>query len=147
MLSPSRRESPHGSLTSSWQVSQALGNCGVPFSPGAASPSQFQGLPSRSAIFQQQPENCSPPPTMALTCLGMQQPTQSQQVTIQVQEPVDMLSTMPGAAAGSTGRGISISPSASQIQMQHRANLMATFSYGHPPLSKQLSADSAEAHR
>ncbi|XP_021526841.2 serine/threonine-protein kinase SIK3 isoform X3 [Aotus nancymaae] len=113
---------------------------------GAASPSQFQGLPSRSAIFQQQPENCSSPPNVPLTCLGMQQPAQSQQVTIQVQEPVDMLSNMPGTAAGSSGRGISISPSASQMQMQHRTNLMATFSYGHRPLSKQLSADSAEAH-
>ncbi|XP_062948880.1 serine/threonine-protein kinase SIK3 isoform X5 [Cynocephalus volans] len=115
-------------------------------SHGAASPSQFQGLPSCSAIFQQQPENCSSPPSVALTCLGMPQPPQSQQVTIQVQEPVDMLNNMPGAAAGSTGRGISISPSASQIQMQHRTNLMTTFSYGHRPLSKQLSADSAEAH-
>ncbi|XP_036180122.1 serine/threonine-protein kinase SIK3 isoform X1 [Myotis myotis] len=113
---------------------------------GAASPSQFQGLPSRSAVFPQQPENCSPPPSVALTCLGMQQPTQPQQVTIQVQEPGGVLSNMPGAAAGSVGRGTSISPSASQIQMQHRANLLATFSYGHRPLSKQLSADSAEAH-
>ncbi|XP_031299485.2 serine/threonine-protein kinase SIK3 isoform X1 [Camelus dromedarius] len=113
---------------------------------GAASPPQFQGFPSRSAIFQQQPENCSPPPSVALTCLGMQQPPQSQQVTIQVQEPVDMLSSLPGAATGSAGRGVSISPSASQVQMQHRTNLMAAFSYGHRPLSKQLSADSAEAH-
>ncbi|XP_033061388.1 serine/threonine-protein kinase SIK3 isoform X3 [Trachypithecus francoisi] len=113
---------------------------------GAASSSQFQGLPSRSAIFQQQPENSSSPPSVALTCLGMQQPAQSQQVTIQVQEPADMLSNMPGTAAGSSGRGISISPSASQMQMQHRTNLMATLSYGHRPLSKQLSADSAEAH-
>ncbi|XP_035960369.1 serine/threonine-protein kinase SIK3 isoform X5 [Halichoerus grypus] len=115
-------------------------------SHGAASPSQFPGLPSRGAVFQQQPENCSPPPSVALTCLGLQQPPQSQQVTIQVQEPVDMLSSMPGTAAGSAGRGLSISPSASQIQMQHRTSLMATFSYGHRPLSKQLSADSAEAH-
>ncbi|XP_026938041.1 serine/threonine-protein kinase SIK3 isoform X4 [Sagmatias obliquidens] len=113
---------------------------------GAASPSQFQGFPSRSAVFQQQPENCSPPPSVALTCLGIQQPPQSQQVTIQVQEPVDMLSSMPGTAAGSAGRGVSISPSASQVQMQHRTSLMAAFSYGHRPLSKQLSADSAEAH-
>ncbi|XP_036284215.1 serine/threonine-protein kinase SIK3 isoform X5 [Pipistrellus kuhlii] len=113
---------------------------------GAASPSQFQGLPSRSAVFQQQPENCSPPPSVALTCLGMQQPTQPQQVAIQLQEPVGVLSNMPGAAAGSVGRGTSISPSASQIQMQHHANLLASFSYGHRPLSKQLSADSAEAH-
>lgn len=119
----------------------------APLSLGAASPSQFQGLPSRSAVFPQQPENCSPPPSVTLTCLGMQQPTQPQQVTIQVQEPGGVLSNMPGAAAGSVGRGTSISPSASQIQMQHRANLLATFSYGHRPLSKQLSADSAEAHR
>ncbi|XP_072585845.1 serine/threonine-protein kinase SIK3 isoform X9 [Vulpes vulpes] len=115
-------------------------------SHGAASPSQFPGLPSRSAVYQQQPESCSPPPNVALSCLGIQQPPQSQQVTIQVQEPVDMLSNMPGTAAGSAGRSISISPSASQIQMQHRTNLMAAFSYGHRPLSKQLSADSAEAH-
>ncbi|CAK7317236.1 Serine/threonine-protein kinase SIK3 [Vulpes lagopus] len=115
-------------------------------SHGAASPSQFPGLPSRSAVYQQQPESCSPPPNVALSCLGIQQPPQSQQVTIQVQEPVDMLSNMPGTTAGSAGRSISISPSASQIQMQHRTNLMAAFSYGHRPLSKQLSADSAEAH-
>ncbi|KAM8954643.1 serine/threonine-protein kinase SIK3 isoform 4-T4 [Lycaon pictus] len=115
-------------------------------SHGAASPSQFPGLPSRGAVYQQQPESCSPPPNVALSCLGIQQPPQSQQVTIQVQEPIDMLSNMPGTAAGSAGRSISISPSASQIQMQHRTNLMAAFSYGHRPLSKQLSADSAEAH-
>ncbi|XP_059037589.1 serine/threonine-protein kinase SIK3 isoform X4 [Mustela lutreola] len=115
-------------------------------SHGAASSPQFPGLPSRGAVYQQQPENCSPPPSMALTCLGLQQPPQSQQVTIQVQEPVDMLSSMPGTAAGSAGRGIPISPSAAQTHMQHRASLMATFSYAHRPLSKQLSADSAEAH-
>lgn len=57
-----------------------------------------------------------------------------------------MLSNMAGTAAGSAGRSIPISPSASQIQIQHRASLMAPFSYGHRPLSKQLSADSAEAH-
>ncbi|XP_077633732.1 serine/threonine-protein kinase SIK3 isoform X7 [Crocuta crocuta] len=115
-------------------------------SHGAVSPSQFPGLPSRSAVFQQQPESCSPPPGVALTCLGLQQPAQPQPVTIQVQEPVDVLGGMPGAAAGSAGRGMSVSPSASQIQMQHRTNLMAAFSYGHRPLSKQLSADSAETH-
>lgn len=119
----------------------------VPVSAGAVSPPQFPGLPSRSAVFQQQPESCSPPPGVALTCLGLQQPAQPQPVTIQVQEPVDVLGGMPGAAAGSAGRGMSVSPSASQIQMQHRTNLMAAFSYGHRPLSKQLSADSAETHR
>ncbi|XP_043337382.1 serine/threonine-protein kinase SIK3 isoform X4 [Cervus canadensis] len=113
---------------------------------GAASSSQFQGFPSRSAIFQQQPENCSPSPNVALTCLGIQQPPQSQQVTIQVQEPVDMLSSVPGATAASAGRGVSISPNTSQVQMQLRTSLMAALSYGHRPLSKQLSADSAEAH-
>lgn len=134
-------------VSSSWQVTWALGHPVVPFSAGATSPSQFQGLPSHGAIFQQQPENCSPPPSVALTCLGLQQASQSQPVTIQLQEPVDMLSNMAGTAAGSAGRSIPISPSASQIQIQHRASLMAPFSYGHRPLSKQLSADSAEAHR
>ncbi|XP_074160284.1 serine/threonine-protein kinase SIK3 isoform X6 [Sminthopsis crassicaudata] len=110
---------------------------------GAASSSQFQGLPSRSAIFQQ-PGNCSPPPNVTLTCMGLQQPAQSQQVTIQVQEPSDVLSNMPGSSAA--GRGMSLNSCASQIQMQHRANLMASLTYGHRPLSKQLSADSAEAH-
>ncbi|KAM9039049.1 serine/threonine-protein kinase SIK3 isoform X6 [Sarcophilus harrisii] len=110
---------------------------------GAASSSQFQGLPSRSTVFQQ-PGNCSPPPNVTLTCMGLQQPAQSQQVTIQVQEPSDMLSNMPGSSAA--GRGMSLNSCASQIQMQHRANLMASLTYGHRPLSKQLSADSAEAH-
>lgn len=79
---------------------------------------------------------------MALTCLGPQQ-----QVTIQVQEPVDMLSSLPGSGAGAARRGLSISPAASQMAGPHRSSLMASFSYGHRPLSKQLSADSAEAHR
>ncbi|XP_074929674.1 serine/threonine-protein kinase SIK3 isoform X2 [Chelonoidis abingdonii] len=115
---------------------------------GAASQSQFQGLPSHSAIFQQS-GNCSPPPNVALTCMGMA----PQPVTIQVQEPGDMLSNnlLQGAAVAGQGlsphpRGMSINPSANQIQMQHRANLMASLTYGHRPLSKQLSADSAESH-
>ena len=49
--------------------------------------------------------------------------------------------------AASAGRGVSISPNTSQVQMQLRTSLMAALSYGHRPLSKQLSADSAEAHR
>ncbi|XP_026513658.1 serine/threonine-protein kinase SIK3 isoform X3 [Terrapene carolina triunguis] len=117
---------------------------------GAASQSQFQGMPSHSAIFQQS-GNCSPPPNVALTCMGMAQ--QPQPVTIQVQEPGDMLSNnlLQGAAVAGQGmsphpRGMSINPSANQIQMQHRANLMASLTYGHRPLSKQLSADSAESH-
>ncbi|KAJ7423635.1 Serine/threonine-protein kinase SIK3 [Pitangus sulphuratus] len=120
---------------------------------GAASQSQFQGMPSHNTIFPQS-GNCSPPPAMGLTCLGLQQQSQPQQVTIQVQEPGDMVgsSLLPGAPVGGQGlashaRGMSLSPSASQIQMQHRANLMASLSYGHRQLSKQLSADSAESHR
>ncbi|XP_036253512.1 serine/threonine-protein kinase SIK3 isoform X3 [Molothrus aeneus] len=112
---------------------------------GAASQSQFQGMPSHNTIFPQS-GNCSPPPAMGLTCLALQQQQQQpQQVTIQVQEPGDMVgsSLLPGA---SHARGMSLSPSASQIQMQHRANLMASLSYGHRQLSKQLSADSAESH-
>lgn len=111
-------------------------------------------MPSHNTIFPQS-GNCSPPPTMGLTCLALQQQqSQPQQVTIQVQEPGDMVSSslLPGASVGGQGlvshtRGMSLSPSASQIQMQHRANLMASLSYGHRQLSKQLSADSAESHR
>lgn len=117
------------------------------FLAGAASQSQFQGMPSHNTIFPQS-GNCSPPPAMGLTCLALQQQqSQPQQVTIQVQEPGDMVgsSLLPGASVG--GRGMSLSPSASQMQMQHRASLMASLSYGHRQLSKQLSADSAESHR
>ncbi|XP_067422054.1 serine/threonine-protein kinase SIK3 isoform X2 [Emydura macquarii macquarii] len=127
-------------------------NSGMLQTHGAASPSQFQGMPSHSAIFQP-PGNCSPPLNVALTCMGMQQQSQPQQVTIQVQEPGDMLSNnlLQGAAVAGQGmsshpRGMPINPSANQIQMQHRANLMASLTYGHRPLSKQLSADSAESH-
>ncbi|KFW77395.1 Serine/threonine-protein kinase SIK3, partial [Phalacrocorax carbo] len=58
---------------------------------GAASQSQFQGMPSHNTIFPQS-GNCSPPPNMGLTCLGLQQQSQPQQGTIQVQEPGDMVS-------------------------------------------------------
>lgn len=91
---------------------------------------------------------------MGLTCLALQQQSQAQQVTIQVQEPGDMVSnnllqgaSVAGQGMSSNTRGMSISPSANQIQMQHRANLMASLTYGHRQLSKQLSADSAESHR
>ncbi|XP_054032012.1 serine/threonine-protein kinase SIK3 isoform X2 [Dryobates pubescens] len=119
---------------------------------GASSQSQFQGMPSHNTIFPQS-GNCSPPPAMGLTCLGLQQQSQPQQVTIQVQEPGDMVSSslLPGASVAGQGmsshaRGMPLSPSANQLQMQHRANLMASLSYGHRQLSKQLSADSAESH-
>lgn len=91
---------------------------------------------------------------MGLTCLGLQQQSQPQQVTIQVQEPSDLVgsSLLQGASVAGQGlsphtRTVPISPSASQMQMQHRANLMASLTYGHRQLSKQLSADSAESHR
>uniref|UniRef100_A0A8B9TMS5 non-specific serine/threonine protein kinase n=1 Tax=Anas platyrhynchos TaxID=8839 RepID=A0A8B9TMS5_ANAPL len=112
------------------------------FLAGAASQSQFQGMPSHNTIFPQS-GNCSPPPTMGLTCLGLQQQSQPQQVTIQVQEPGDMVSNNLLQGASVAGQGI---PSANQMQMQHRANLMASLTYGHRQLSKQLSADSAESH-
>ncbi|NXT76456.1 SIK3 kinase, partial [Zapornia atra] len=119
---------------------------------GATSQSQFQGMPSHNTLFPQS-GNCSPPPTMGLTCLGLQQQSQPQQVTIQVQEPGDMVSgsllqgaSVAGQGLSSHARGMPISPGASQLQLQHRANLMASLTYGHRQLSKQLSADSAESH-
>ncbi|XP_074018469.1 serine/threonine-protein kinase SIK3 isoform X2 [Numenius arquata] len=119
---------------------------------GATSQSQFQGMPSHSTIFPQS-GNCSPPPTMGLTCLGLQQQSQPQQVTIQVQEPGDMVGnnllqgpSVGGQGMSSHGRAMPLSPGANQIQMQHRASLMASLTYGHRQLSKQLSADSAESH-
>lgn len=107
-------------------------------------------MPSHSTMFPQS-GNCSPPPAMGLTCLALQQQPQPQQVTIQVQEPGDMVgsSLLPGAAQGlsSHARAVPLSPGAGQLQLQHRASLMASLSYGHRQLSKQLSADSAESHR
>ncbi|NWX94001.1 SIK3 kinase, partial [Nothoprocta pentlandii] len=129
------------------------GSSGVLQPHGAASQAPFQGMPSHSALFPQ-PGNCSPPPTMGLPCLGLQQQPQPQQVTIQVQEPGDMVSSslLPGAPVAGQGmaphsRGMAVSPGASQMQMQQRASLMASLTYSHRQLSKQLSADSAESHR
>lgn len=109
---------------------------------GAASPSQFQGMPSHSAIFQQS-GSCSPPPNVALSCMGMPQQVQGQPVAIQVQEPGDGM----GGSLLQAGRGMPTPVSANQLQMHHRASLMASLTYGHRPLSKQLSADNAESHR
>uniref|UniRef100_A0A670JZ40 non-specific serine/threonine protein kinase n=1 Tax=Podarcis muralis TaxID=64176 RepID=A0A670JZ40_PODMU len=110
-------------------------------SHSAASPSQFQGMPSHSAIFQQS-GSCSPPPNVALSCMGMPQQVQGQPVAIQVQEPGDGM----GGSLLQAGRGMPTPVSASQLQMHHRASLMASLTYGHRPLSKQLSADNAESH-
>ncbi|XP_054853817.1 serine/threonine-protein kinase SIK3 isoform X1 [Eublepharis macularius] len=111
-------------------------------SHSATSQSQFQGIPSHGALFQQS-GSCSPPPSMALSCMGMPPQVQGQPVTIQVQEPGDML----GGGLLQAGQAMAIAPGASQLQMHHRASLMASLTYGHRPLSKQLSADSAESHR
>ncbi|XP_062816981.1 serine/threonine-protein kinase SIK3 isoform X2 [Anolis carolinensis] len=97
-------------------------------SHGAASPSLFQGMPSHGAIFQPS-GSCSPPPGLALSCLGPGQPA----VAMQMQESGDMMGGLP------------VGPSANQLQMHHhRASLMASLSYGPRPLSKQLSADGTE---
>ncbi|XP_060124623.1 serine/threonine-protein kinase SIK3 isoform X2 [Zootoca vivipara] len=111
-------------------------------SHSAASPSQFQGMPSHSAIFQQS-GSCSPPPNVALSCMGMPQQVQGQPVAIQMQEPGDGM----GGSLLQAGRGMPTPTSANQLQMHHRASLMASLTYGHRPLSKQLSADNAESHR
>ncbi|XP_042333047.1 serine/threonine-protein kinase SIK3 isoform X2 [Sceloporus undulatus] len=111
-------------------------------SHGGASQSLFQGMPSHGAIFPQS-GSCSPPPNLGLSCLGMQQPGQGQQVAMQVQEPADMM----GSSLLQAGRGMPINPSANQLQMHHRASLMASLAYGPRPLSKQLSADGTEPHR
>uniref|UniRef100_A0A8C6XRD4 non-specific serine/threonine protein kinase n=1 Tax=Naja naja TaxID=35670 RepID=A0A8C6XRD4_NAJNA len=113
---------------------------------GAASQTPFQGgtpspPPAHGSIFQQ-PGNRSPPPSLALPCLGLQQP--GQPVPLPMQEPGDLM----GSSLRQGGRGLPLAPSASPLQMHHRASLMASLTYGHRPLSKQLSADSAESsHR
>ncbi|XP_058050190.1 serine/threonine-protein kinase SIK3 isoform X2 [Ahaetulla prasina] len=112
----------------------------------AASQTPFQGgtpspPPPHGNIFQQ-PGNRSPPPNLALPCLGMQQP--GQPVPLPMQEPGDLM----GSSLLQGGRGLPMPPSAGPLQMHHRASLMASLTYGHRPLSKQLSADSAESsHR
>ncbi|XP_067827051.1 serine/threonine-protein kinase SIK3 homolog isoform X3 [Heptranchias perlo] len=119
----------------------------------AASPSQFQGIPSHNALFQQ-PSNSPPPPNLNLPRMnlqpGLSQQSQTQQVTIQVQEPPDMLSNNLLQAAGQTlhtthAHGI-ISPG-NQIPLQQRGLHMPSLGLGqHRALAKQLSADSAEAN-
>uniref|UniRef100_A0A8C5WV43 non-specific serine/threonine protein kinase n=1 Tax=Laticauda laticaudata TaxID=8630 RepID=A0A8C5WV43_LATLA len=113
---------------------------------GAASQTPFQGgtpspPPPHSSLFQQ-PGNRSPPPSLALPCMGLQQP--GQPVPLPMQEPGDLM----GSSLRQGGRGLPLAPSASPLQMHHRASLMASLTYGHRPLSKQLSADGAESsHR
>uniref|UniRef100_UPI00398EAA95 serine/threonine-protein kinase SIK3 homolog isoform X3 n=1 Tax=Pristiophorus japonicus TaxID=55135 RepID=UPI00398EAA95 len=117
----------------------------------AASPSQFPGIPSQHALFQQ-PSNSPPPPNLNLPRMnlqpGLSQQSPTQQVTIQVQEPADMLSNNLLQGAGQTlhtahPRGI-ISPG-NQIPLQQRALHMPSLGQ-HRALAKQLSADSAEAN-
>ncbi|XP_043532549.1 serine/threonine-protein kinase SIK3 homolog isoform X4 [Chiloscyllium plagiosum] len=116
-----------------------------------SSPSQFQGLTSQHALFQQ-PSNSPPPPNINLPRMnlqpGLSQQSQTQQVTIQVQEPTDMLSNNLLQSAGQTlhathPRGI-ISPS-NHLPLQQRGLHMPSLGLGqHRALAKQLSADSAE---
>ncbi|CAH2320218.1 serine threonine- kinase SIK3 isoform X1 [Pelobates cultripes] len=106
---------------------------------GASTSTPYQGMPPHSAIYQPSSSG-SPPPNMPLPRMNIQPQSQqsAQQVTIQVQEPSDM----PGSS-----RGVPINPCANHIQMQQRATFMASLGcYSHRPLSKQLSADSAEVH-
>ncbi|KAE8592547.1 hypothetical protein XENTR_v10018785 [Xenopus tropicalis] len=108
---------------------------------GATSSSQYPGMPTHSSIYQPSSTG-SPPPSMALPRMSIQQQQSQQQspqqVTIQVQEASDL----PGAS-----RGMPIIPCANHIQMQQRASLMSSMgNYSHRPLSKQLSADNAEVH-
>ncbi|KAM3830493.1 serine/threonine-protein kinase SIK3 isoform 3-T3 [Vipera latastei] len=108
----------------------------TPFQGGTPSPP-----PPHGNIFRQ-PGNRSPPPSLALPCVGLQQP--GQPVPLPMQEPGDLM----GSSLLQAGRGLPMPPSASPLQMHHRASLMASLTYGHRPLSKQLSADSAESsHR
>ncbi|XP_075462718.1 serine/threonine-protein kinase SIK3 [Ascaphus truei] len=110
---------------------------------GAPTPTQYQGIPAHCALYQP-PSSSSPPPGVTVPRISIQQQPQqpqqqaAQQVTIQVQEASDLT----GAS-----RGMPISPGVNHVQMQQRATLMASLgSYSHRPLSKQLSADSAEGH-
>ncbi|KAG8434527.1 hypothetical protein GDO86_012777 [Hymenochirus boettgeri] len=107
---------------------------------GASSSTQYQGMPTHSALYQPSSTG-SPPPSMALPRIGIQQKTSQQspqQVTIQVQEASDL---------SGASRAMPINSCANHIQLQQRASLMASLgNYSHRPLSKQLSADSADIH-
>ncbi|XP_051895952.1 serine/threonine-protein kinase SIK3 homolog isoform X2 [Pristis pectinata] len=119
----------------------------------AASPSQFQGIPSQHALFQQ-PSNSPPPPNLNLPRMnlqsGLSQQSQTQPVTIQVQEPPDMLSNNLLQGAGQnlhTTRPRGIISSGNQIPLQQRGLHMPSLGLGqHRALAKQLSADSAEVN-
>ncbi|XP_059812789.1 serine/threonine-protein kinase SIK3 homolog [Hypanus sabinus] len=118
-----------------------------------ASPSQFQGIPSQHALFQQ-PSNSPPPPNLNLPRMnlqpGLSQQSQTQPVTIQVQEPPDMLSNNLLQSAGQnlhTTRPRGIIGSGNQIPLQQRGLHMPSLGLGqHRALAKQLSADSAEVN-
>ncbi|XP_069751072.1 serine/threonine-protein kinase SIK3 homolog isoform X3 [Narcine bancroftii] len=113
----------------------------------AASPSQFQSL------FQQ-PTNSPPPPNLNLPRMnlqsGLSQQSQTQPVTIQVQEPPDMLSSNLLQSAGQnlhTTRPRGIISSGNQIPLPQRGLHMPPLGLGqHRGLAKQLSADSAEVN-
>ncbi|XP_038635263.1 serine/threonine-protein kinase SIK3 homolog isoform X1 [Scyliorhinus canicula] len=117
-----------------------------------SSPSQFQGLPSQHALFQQ-PSNSPPPSNLNLPRMSLQpglpQQSQTQQVTIQVQEPPDMLSNNLLQTAGPPLHTTHprIISSGNQIPLQQRGLHMPSLGLGpHRALAKQLSADSAETN-
>ncbi|XP_068097013.1 serine/threonine-protein kinase SIK3 isoform X2 [Hyperolius riggenbachi] len=107
---------------------------------GALPSTQYQGMPSHGGLYQPSSSG-SPPPSITLPRMNIQaqqnQQQSAQQVTIQVQEAADMSGAV---------RGVPVNPCANHMQMQ-RASIMASMgSYTHRPLSKQLSADSAEVN-
>ncbi|XP_043936903.1 serine/threonine-protein kinase SIK3 [Protopterus annectens] len=119
---------------------------------GSASPSQYQGMSSHGHLFQQT-SNSSPSPSLTVPRIGMTQQSPPQPVTIQVQEPCEMLgnSLLQGTTITQGGsahvRGMPVNQCGNLLQMQQRTSFMRPVSYGgHKALAKQLSADSAEAH-
>ncbi|XP_055516567.1 serine/threonine-protein kinase SIK3 homolog isoform X1 [Leucoraja erinacea] len=119
----------------------------------AASPSQFQGIPSQHALYQQ-PSNSPPPPNLNLPRMNLQpglpQQPQTQPVTIQVQEPSEIHSNNLLQGAGQnmhTTHPRGIISSGNQMPLQQRGMHMPSLGLGqHRALAKQLSADSAEVN-
>ncbi|XP_059814265.1 serine/threonine-protein kinase SIK3-like isoform X1 [Hypanus sabinus] len=115
------------------------------------SPSQFQGIPSQHALFQQ-PSNSSPPPNLNLPQMNLQsgfsQQSQTQAVAIQVQKTPDTPGNNLLQGAGQNlhiTHPCGIISSEKQLPLQQRGVLMHLLGPAqHRDLAKQLSADSAE---
>ncbi|KAJ7305199.1 hypothetical protein JRQ81_011108, partial [Phrynocephalus forsythii] len=91
---------------------------------------QWLGLGTLPPHPSSQGSNCSPPPGLALACLGVQQPGQGPQASLQVQDPGEVV----GNSLLQAGRGMPITPSANQLQMHHRLpkSLPSPFSLSPP---------------